>query len=90
MHRVLKPIGTTLILDMNHDATKSDIAAQIQRMNMRGFDRWFVWLSFRTVLKNGAYTKAQFEELIAQTPFAQHDIQKRGIGFAVWLNKEDK
>jgi len=85
MHRVLKPAGKALIIDMNHDATKEDIEAQLNKSDMAGFDRWFVKLSFRTFLKGGAYTKNGFEELIAQTEFASHRIEKDGIGFQVWL-----
>ena len=88
MHRVLKPDGTVLIIDMNYDATNEDIDAEMQKSGMKGFDRWFVKLSFKTFLKSGAYTKAGFEELIAQTNFASHKIEKRGIGFEVWLYKQ--
>lgn len=87
MYRVLKPNGTALILDMNHDATKEDIENQINRYGMKGFDRFFVKLSFKTFLKSGAYTQEGFEELIAQTAFARHKIIKDGIGFQVWLYK---
>jgi ubiquinone/menaquinone biosynthesis C-methylase UbiE len=87
MHRVLKPGGTSLIYDMNHDATREDIEAELQKADMKGFDRWFVKLSFQTFLKSGAYTKAGFEELIAQTDFDRHEIIKSGIGFGVWLHK---
>jgi len=85
MYRVLKPDGTALILDMNHDATKEDIDAEILKSGMTGFDRWFVKLSFKTFLKSGAYTREGFEKLIAQTLFSHHEIKKRGIGFEVWL-----
>jgi len=88
MHRVLKPGGTALIIDMNHEATNEDIEDQLRKTGMKGFDRWFVKLSFKTFLKSGAYTKAGFEELIAQTDFARHEIVKSGIGFGVWLHKD--
>ena len=87
MLRVLKPDGTALIIDMNHDATKGDIEAEMEKSGMKGFDRWFVKLSFKTFLKSGAYTKEGFEELIVQTSFADHKITKHGIGFQVWLYK---
>jgi len=87
MYRVLKPQGTALILDMNHDATNEDIEEQVRKSGMRGFDKWFVKLSFKTFLKNGAYTKSGFEDLIAQTEFPRHEIKKYGIGFQVWLYK---
>jgi ubiquinone/menaquinone biosynthesis C-methylase UbiE len=87
MYRVLAPNSVALILDMNHDATKEDIEEQVRKSGMKGFDRWFVRLSFMTFLKNGAYTRDGFEELIAQTEFPRHEIKKRGIGFEVWLYK---
>lgn len=88
MHRVLKPGGMTLILDMNHEATKQDIENEMKKTSMKGFDRFFVKLAFQTFLKSGAYTRKEFEELIVQTCFDCHQIKKRGIGLEVWLFKE--
>jgi ubiquinone/menaquinone biosynthesis C-methylase UbiE len=87
MYRVLKPEGTALILDMNHTATNEDINNEIKQSGMKGFDRIFVKFAFKTFLKNGAYTKEGFEELITQTPFPRYEIMKHGIGFQVWLHK---
>jgi len=88
MHRVLKPGGIALIIDMNRNSTKEDIEQEMQKNGMKGFDRWFVKLSFRTFLRNGAYTREEFEELIADTDFARHEIKKGGIGFLVWMYKK--
>ncbi|MDR1643236.1 MAG: class I SAM-dependent methyltransferase [Clostridiales bacterium] len=87
MHRVLTPGAWALILDMNHDATKEDIEEEVQKTGMKGFDRVFVKLSFKTFLKSGAYTKEGFESLISQTSFKSREILKSGIGFQVWLGK---
>jgi len=87
MYRVLKPGGTALILDMDHNVTKDEIDTEIKKSGMKGFDRLFVKLSFMTFLKSGAYTKEGFEELIAHTAFTKKDIKKRGIGFEVWMYK---
>jgi ubiquinone/menaquinone biosynthesis C-methylase UbiE len=88
MCRVLAPHGIALILDMNRNNTKEDIEDEMRNYpDMKGFDRWFVKLSFRTFLRKGAYTQEEFEELIAQTDFAHHEIKKNGIGFQVWLYK---
>jgi ubiquinone/menaquinone biosynthesis C-methylase UbiE len=89
MHRVLKPDGVALIIDMNHDATNEDIEAEMKKSEMKGFDRWFVKLSFKTFLKSGAYTKDGFKELIRQTGFAaSYKIDKSGISLLVWLYKD--
>ena len=87
MHRVLKPGGVSLIIDMDYNATKEDIEHQVNKSGMKGFDRFFVKLSFKTVLKKGAYTHDDFEEFIAQTDFIRHEIKKIGIGFQIWLFK---
>jgi len=87
MHRVLKTNGTALILDMDYNATKEDIEAELNKLNMKGFDRWFVKLSFKTFLKSGAYTREGFEKLITQTSFNTSKINKHGMGFHVWLYK---
>jgi ubiquinone/menaquinone biosynthesis C-methylase UbiE len=88
MHRVLKPGGAALILDMNRNNTKEDIEAEMRKyVDMKGFDRWFVKLSFKTFLRNGAYTQEEFEELIARTDFVRHTINKGGVGFQVWMFK---
>lgn len=88
MYRVLKPNGVALILDMNRNNTKEDIEQEMQKSAMKGFDRWFVKLSFKTFLRNGAYTYEEFEKLIAQTDFPCHEIKKDGIGFQVWMYKK--
>jgi len=54
---------------------------------MKGFDRFFVKLSFKTFLRNGAYSQKEFQDMIADTHFARSDIKKSGIGFQVWLYK---
>ncbi|CAA7602385.1 Methyltransferase type 11 [Acididesulfobacillus acetoxydans] len=88
MYRVLKPGGTALIIDMNRNCTKEDIEQEIERTGIKGFDRWFVKLSFQTVLRSGAYTGEELEALIADTDFAGHEIKKGGIGFQVWMYKK--
>ena len=87
MYRALKTGGAALVIDMNRDASKEDIDEEIKRTNMKGLDRLFVKLAFKTFLRGGAYTRKGFEKLIAQTPFPRFEIKKDGMGFQVWLWK---
>lgn len=88
MHRVLKPGGIALIIDMNRENTNADIEEAMRDYpDMKGFDRWFVKLSFKTFLKKGAYTQREFEAFISHTDFATHKIDKSGTGFQIWLYK---
>ncbi|AXM88595.1 class I SAM-dependent methyltransferase [Anoxybacillus ayderensis G10] len=85
MHRVLKKEGTALIIDMNREATDEEIEHEVSKM--KGFDKYFVKFSFKTFLKQGAYTKEEFETFIKETPFKNYDIRKEGIGLYVYLYK---
>jgi len=88
MFRVLAPGGTALIIDMNRDNTDEDIEEAMRDYpDMKGFDRWFVKLSFKTFLKNGAYNRAEFEEFISHADFQSCKIEKSGTGFHIWLYK---
>jgi ubiquinone/menaquinone biosynthesis C-methylase UbiE len=85
MHRVLKQGGTSLIIDMNREATNKDIENQVS--GMKGFDKYFVKFSFKTFLKQGAYIKEEFETLLKETPFKNYNINKEGISLYVYLYK---
>ena len=86
MYRVLKPQGIALVIDMNRDNTNADIEEAMRDYpEMKGFDRWFVKLSFKTFLKKGAYNQQEFEDFISQTMFTRHEIIKSGTGFHIWL-----
>jgi ubiquinone/menaquinone biosynthesis C-methylase UbiE len=88
MYRVLKTGGVALVIDMNREATDADIEEEMQRMpNLNLIDRIFIKLSFKTMLRNGAYNEREFEEFISRTAFPKHEILKGGIGFSVWLYK---
>lgn len=87
MHRVLKNGGTSLIIDMNNDATSEDINNEITETGMKGFDKHFVKFAFKTFLKQGAYSENDFELLIKETPFKNYKIKKEGISLFVYLHK---
>ncbi|AST05632.1 SAM-dependent methyltransferase [Anoxybacillus flavithermus] len=85
MYRVLKQGGTALVIDMNREATEEEI--EYEASKMKGIDKYFVKFSFKTFLKQGAYTIEEFEAFIKETPFQQHKISKNGIGLYVYLYK---
>ncbi|BFT72808.1 class I SAM-dependent methyltransferase [Paenibacillus sp. P36] len=87
MHRVLKKGGTSLIIDMNKDATSEDINNEIRETGMKGFDKHFVKFAFKTFLKQGAYSETDFESLLSETPFKNYTIKKEGISLFVYLHK---
>ncbi|WP_235832897.1 class I SAM-dependent methyltransferase [Gottfriedia acidiceleris] len=87
MYRVLKPGGTSLIIDMNFNATAQDIEGEIRKTGMKGFDKYFVKFAFKTFLKKGAYTKENFEMFLNETEFKNYNIKQEDISLYVYLYK---
>lgn len=87
MYRVLKPGGTSLIIDMNFNATAQDIEGEIKKTGMKGFDKYFVRFAFKTFLKKGAYTKENFEMFLNETEFKNYNIKQEDISLYVYLYK---
>ncbi|MEH7609838.1 class I SAM-dependent methyltransferase [Gottfriedia acidiceleris] len=87
MYRVLKPGGTSLIIDMNFNVTAQDIEGEIRKTGMTGFDKYFVKFAFKTFLKKGAYTKENFEMFLNETEFKNYNIKQEGISLYVYLYK---
>ena len=86
MHRVLRPGGTALIIDMREEATDAEIAREVSGMKMG----WFTAMITRRTLRSlcsRAYTRAAFEQMIAETPFGHGDIAAGRIGFEITLTK---
>jgi ubiquinone/menaquinone biosynthesis C-methylase UbiE len=86
MHRVLRPGGKGLILDMRKDATNAAIADEVAKMDLGLVSRFMTSAALHS-LKKRAYTQADFERMIAQTPFGTADIHAGAMGFEIRLEK---
>lgn len=86
MHRVLRSGGTALIIDMRKDAPDDVISKEVSKMNLGAFSRFVTKIILRQ-LRNRAYTKETFQELLMQTPFQNGDISEEGMGLEVTLLK---
>jgi len=87
MYRVLTSGGTALIIDMNRNTSNQQIEVYTENMEAKGTDKLFMKLMFRYFLRNGAYTKDEFINLISQTEFKEYDIKEEGVGFYIYLRK---
>jgi ubiquinone/menaquinone biosynthesis C-methylase UbiE len=87
MHRVLKPGGTALIIDLRGDASPQDIRTAVRSMGLSAINRLITQSVFKHFLLKNAYTSAEIRRMVAQTPFARCDIREDNIGMQIWLEK---
>jgi ubiquinone/menaquinone biosynthesis C-methylase UbiE len=87
MCRVLKPGGRGLIIDLKGDASKSEIDRAVDAMGLTTLNRILTRLAFKTMLLKRAYTKPQFEQMLAQTDFAETQIAESELGLEISTRK---
>jgi len=87
MHRVLLPGGQAVIIDLRSDATLDEIERYIASMNTSAINRLVTRWTFKNMLLKNAYTIAEVESFVAQTPFRDCRVEKDEISFTLWLQK---
>ena len=87
MHRVLKPGGRGLIIDLRRNARAGEVNSAVDGMGLSTVDRIITKLTFRFFLVPSAYAREHFEQMLAQTGFSQTEIVESGIGFEIRLTK---
>lgn len=87
MCRVLKPGGRGLIIDLKGDASPEEIRQQVDGMGLSRFNRILTKLAFKTMLLKRAYSRGQFEQMLAQTKFSKVEIAEDKMGLEVWMTK---
>ena len=87
MYRVLKSGGRALIIDLRRDASSQLVGQAVDAMNLGTVNRIITKLTFRFMLLQRAYTKAEFEELISHSKFARVEIAENLTGLDILLTK---
>lgn len=87
MCRVLKPGGRGLVIDLRKDASMESINHTVDAMGLTAINRMFTKLTFRFFLLKTAYTKPQFQHMLAQANFRSVDILEADIGFEISMTK---
>jgi ubiquinone/menaquinone biosynthesis C-methylase UbiE len=87
MHRVLKPLGRAVIIDLRKDASMDDISAYIKDANVGWANSFIYKVTFRYLLIPRAYSKRQFTDMAASSRFGGAEISESGIGFEITLRK---
>ncbi|HWZ32877.1 MAG TPA: class I SAM-dependent methyltransferase [Bryobacteraceae bacterium] len=87
MCRVLRSGGHALIIDLRRDASPESINQAVDGMGLGVSNSIITKLTFRFMLLKRAYTRNDFDQLLAQTDFRRIEIQEDLIGLELLLEK---
>jgi ubiquinone/menaquinone biosynthesis C-methylase UbiE len=85
MHRVLKPGGTALIIDLRKDFSAREVNNYVSGKGL--INGAVIKLIFNTMLKKRAYTREAITQLASQSQFRGGELRLDAIGFELWLRK---
>lgn len=83
MHRVLRPGGEAVIVDLRKDASLKEINDYVDRSGRSGFDAWMTKWTFRHFLVPRAYTLEDINRMARLSRFGQCTVTTNGMGFEV-------
>jgi ubiquinone/menaquinone biosynthesis C-methylase UbiE len=86
IHRVLRPGGVVVILDLNRGATDDDIRAEVTAMRLNRLNSAVTRMTLRG-LRRRAYAAADFERVAAQSAFGGGSARAAGTTLEVRLTK---
>jgi ubiquinone/menaquinone biosynthesis C-methylase UbiE len=85
MHRVLKPEGRAIIIDLRKDASWDEIVAYVDGLHVSPANAWMMKLTFKHMLLKRAYTEDQITELAEKSDFKSCEILKAPVGMEIRL-----
>lgn len=87
MHRVLKPQGRAVIIDLRKDASWQEIEAYVDGLHLGAASTWMTKFTFKHMLLKRAYTESQILSLAAQSDFKTCEIVKSAVGMEIRLQR---
>ena len=87
MHRVLKPGGRALIIDLRKDASWEEIVAYVDGLKISRTSTWMTKFTFKHMLLKRAYTEEQMSFLAGDSDFKSCEINRSPVGMEVWFTR---
>jgi len=87
MHRVLKPQGRAIIIDLRKDASWNEIVSYVDGLHLSAANTWMTKFTFKHMLLKRAYTETQMSSLAAQSDFKSCEIVKAPVGMEIRLTR---
>lgn len=87
MHRVLRPGGIGLIIDLRRDVSMTEINRHVDTLDLSPWNRLITGLTFRFMLLKRAYTTQEFEDILQTVDFNKSNIQTTDIGMEACFEK---
>jgi ubiquinone/menaquinone biosynthesis C-methylase UbiE len=87
MCRVLKPGGRGLIIDLKRNASPETISHHVDGMGLTWFNRILTKMAFKGMLLKSAYTREEFEQMLAQAKFSRTSIDESEMGLEISMMK---
>ena len=83
MHRVLKPGGQALIIDLCKDASWKEIVAYVDGLGLSRMNAWMTKWTFKHMLLKRAHTQESIKALAASSEFGSCEIKRNAVGMEV-------
>ena len=87
MHRVLKPSGHALIVDLRPDPSSEAIHAELKKMGLGWLNSLVTRFVFKYSLIKRAYSQEQFRQMASESAFRTCAIKEGLIGLEVTFSK---
>jgi ubiquinone/menaquinone biosynthesis C-methylase UbiE len=87
MHRVLRPGGAAVIVDLAKDISLAEIDAYVRQSGRSRLDAWLTRWAFRCMLLKRAYTRDAFVRMAERSRFGGCEMLTASIGFEVRFRK---
>jgi ubiquinone/menaquinone biosynthesis C-methylase UbiE len=87
MRRVLKPGGRGMINDLSRDVSRQSINRKIDTLGLPAFDRLIYKFLFQVNARTAAYSRAQYELMLAEARFLRVEIEEIDVNFEISMWK---